>query len=335
MLIRATDYGSRAFMERPRGIRIEDMAEPGPFQWVVEDVIPSFGMTVLFGAAEAAKTYTLMDLSLSIGSGLPWLGHPAKPSRVLWVDYESGEEMFNRRIRRVVDGNPSYQRAGVTYFPADGIPFPDLLDSIRREVLREDIGLIVVDHVTVACGGRPEDAEIAGRYGRVANALSVPSVHIAHITGEAERDISLTMRPFGSVFWKNLPRGLWFAKKSMASGKADPIVQLWNRKQSDGLAIERLAHQLHFTDPWGAVSVESCEPPKSRTAGTGVGNMADRIWDVLEDAMLVEEIADILGAKPDTVHRTLTRGEGQDFRNRSRGLGGAGHTGMWERMLRE
>ncbi len=337
VLSRAVSRAEQAYLDRDRAIHAPDLPDVTSMQWTVGAFAPADGMSILFGAGSSAKTYIALDMALALANGLPWNGRVTTRCNVLWVDYETGTRGFSYRLRRVLAGNPEYRKEGLYYWPAEGIALPDQVEALRRHILRHDIGYLFVDHITVACGGRPEDAEVAARYGRTLGKLNIPSLHIAHITGEAERDISQTMRPFGSIFWKNIARTCWFIHKAPQQ-QGDPItrVGLFNRKNNDGPPPGDFGLDVLFTDPDGPVAIvpaELLQPKGMSHSRVDPDEQTTKwiIWDVLEHAMTVEEIMDATGLSEGSVRVTLNKNKDM-FRNIANGLGGRNHKGMWERI---
>ena len=69
---------------------------------------------------------------------------------------------------------------GIVYIPC-ARPLADDVDRIRREVIRHDIGYLVVDSVALACDGPPEAAEVAVRFFGALRELGLGSLLIAHV----------------------------------------------------------------------------------------------------------------------------------------------------------
>lgn len=68
---------------------ISDVMNRRPAQWLVKGLVPSFGMTVIFGASNSGKTFLTMDLAMSLASGATqWFGHRCTTSGVIYLALE-------------------------------------------------------------------------------------------------------------------------------------------------------------------------------------------------------------------------------------------------------
>ena len=63
---------------------------------VIEGILHRGGKMVLGGATKSYKTWTLIDLAVSVASGAEWFsGYPTKRGRVLYVNLEIRESIFH------------------------------------------------------------------------------------------------------------------------------------------------------------------------------------------------------------------------------------------------
>ena len=73
--------------------------EPPPIEYLVEGLVPRGCVGMIFGRADALKTWTLFSLGISVAKGVPWLGlYPTTQGRVGIVDYETGRHNMRRRL---------------------------------------------------------------------------------------------------------------------------------------------------------------------------------------------------------------------------------------------
>lgn len=65
-----------------------------PKRWIIEGIVPE-GVTVLFGASGAGKSFVALDMAYTVATGRPWLGkYEARQQNVLYV---SAEDTSNHR----------------------------------------------------------------------------------------------------------------------------------------------------------------------------------------------------------------------------------------------
>jgi hypothetical protein len=165
------------------------------------------------------------------------------------VDYEDSTEEFFDRMNKIIKGMDGVGdiKNEIRYFPKPFRPLHDMVPTLKKVILENDIGLVIVDSAILACGGEPEKADVAARYFNALAALGATSLTIAHET-KAENHAY----PFGSVVWWNSPRNIWNAQ-----GKSDPDetddtnrgpieVGLFHRKCNSGPRTRMIATKTTF-----------------------------------------------------------------------------------------
>lgn len=75
----------------------------GTNKWILEPLIPKKGITILDGLGGTGKSWLALDLSYSVGLGIPFLGlFPASnPGKILYLTAEEDEETFAERLDMV------------------------------------------------------------------------------------------------------------------------------------------------------------------------------------------------------------------------------------------
>jgi hypothetical protein len=310
-LAQATAEGTRLFFSQTRSMAADPTAhDSAHLSFIVDTLVPDDGITILFGPSEGSKTYHLMSLGLAIARGAPWCGRPTIQRNVLYVDYETGQKTWHYRLGRLqlgLDGS-RHEEPGLRYYPANGIPYVDLVESIRVEIATHHIGIILMDHAAVACGGKPEDASSAANYERAQGRLGIPNIVLAHITGEGERDPAQVLRPFGSVFWKGSARRRWFMHPDPDSPHDTRRTGWYSRKASDGARPDDFGTTIRFMppDPDGPVVIAPGGLSQSVVL-TALRGKAWAAWSVLERALSYEDWSKAAGMTQASLRQLVTR----------------------------
>jgi hypothetical protein len=130
---------------------------------LVEDILTAGGLSVMYGESNSGKSFLACDMSCSIASGIPWLGHRTVHGAVLYVAGEGSESIKLRVLAW-------RQHHGVSPALAVVPVAINLLDrgaDVQRIVAaceavaaryRMPVGLIVVDTLARAFGGGNENA---------------------------------------------------------------------------------------------------------------------------------------------------------------------------------
>jgi KaiC/GvpD/RAD55 family RecA-like ATPase len=163
-----------------------DLGKPG----LIDGLLGTTGMTVLYGESGAGKTFVAIDLACHVAAGLPWRGKDVEQGVVVYVAAEAPESVK----RRVWAWKKRY---GVEHLPLVVVTASvDLLNGSTDKVLalisrlREQHGrvaLVVIDTLARAMTGNENAPDDMGRFvaacGRVREA-SEGHVLVVHHTGK-------------------------------------------------------------------------------------------------------------------------------------------------------
>jgi hypothetical protein len=69
---------------------------------LVEGLIPEHSVNISVGDSGLGKTPLFAQLGLCVAAGIPFLGHPCRKGRVLYVDYKNGLAPFDRLLDTIV-----------------------------------------------------------------------------------------------------------------------------------------------------------------------------------------------------------------------------------------
>jgi hypothetical protein len=246
--------------------------------------------TIIFGDGDSAKSYTALWLAGSLVE---------QGFSVGLFDWElSGRDHKARLLRLFPDGMPK-----ITYIKCDR-PLVQELDRLRRCVHDDHLDYVVFDSVAYACDGPPEAAEIAGRYFRSVRQLGIGSLHIAHTNRSETGD----QKPFGSVFWWNSARSIWFAKRADEEAESETLeLGFFPRKHNLARRPKPIGFSLTFDDQSRTVTFQPADPVDTPEFAAKM-KVHERMAALLRKGpMSVDEIAIRIVAKKETVQRIARR----------------------------
>jgi hypothetical protein len=112
-------------------------------QWVVDSIAPAAAITVISGSPGTFKTYTVLDLAMSVASGKKLFGQFAtQQSAVLLIDEDNEEALRHRRLNQL--GLPS--GLPIYFTPSKGFVAEDeMIDDVIRSCKKHDIKLVIID----------------------------------------------------------------------------------------------------------------------------------------------------------------------------------------------
>ncbi len=220
---------------------------------------------LLFGMGGGGKTYLCARIAIALASKGAFLDFMAsKQTSVLFLDYEDVGEEFRARIEELASGiQPSPDPdtlARIRYRNAGGVPIHDLLPQLKEEILRNDIGLLIIDSVGSACGNELEKAESATGYWNDLNSLGITTLSIAHVAkgGTENADGGINEKgqrsAFGSVFFHNGARNTW---NLVAQDGEDDVLRvcLYHRKSNRGRKSGMVPVEIDFSQLEGKNTV--------------------------------------------------------------------------------
>ena len=272
---------------------------------------------ILFGDGGAAKSYLALHVAATLAS---------RGIRVLYADWEFSGEDHRERLERLT--GTAMPREALHYVRCSS-PLISEVGRLQRHIASHGIQYVICDSIAFAVPGRPEDAENASAYFRAVRQLGIGSLHLAHTTKSSEHGED---KPFGSVFWSNGARSVWFIKRGSDHGESGRVdVALSHRKSNTGRRLPTFGLRLVFGDD--RTDVERFEVAESDDLGSSLP-----IWQrvkalVAVRPMSIDALALALGEKPESVSRTVRRMDafvrGQDGQIHLASRLNAGNTGRF------
>ncbi|MEI9866389.1 MAG: AAA family ATPase [Limisphaerales bacterium] len=124
------------------------------------------------GSSKSFKTWTLLDLAISVATGTEWLGNATASGKVLFVNFEIQPHAWQSRIASVAQGKYVQLKPGqITLWNLRGhaADFKILLPQIIAKCRDENFSLIVLDPIYKLYGNTDENS--AGNVALLLNEL--------------------------------------------------------------------------------------------------------------------------------------------------------------------
>ena len=212
---------------------------------------------ILFGRGGSGKTFLALKMAMSLAGGDHFLGNlPSKSVQTLFLDYESSEQTFSRRIDQLKAYCPEWRENAdelLYYLPSKGIPVYELQETLQRIIQTKKIDFLIVDSAALACGGAPEDAQNAIRYFNALNTLGITTLTIAHQSKTDESGAYV----FGSVFWNNCARNIWNIRTDSEQDENVIHAGLIHRKSNNDRLRTPLGARIYFDDKGVDINYEN------------------------------------------------------------------------------
>ena len=169
-----------------------------PPEWLIDGVFPAGGLIGLYGEPAAGKSFTTIDIAMSVATGRAWNGHDVKQGFVLYVSAEGGAGIGKRALAWLAHHEVDPREADIGWI-VESIPvhvdsdeMQLLLDRVEVEIQREP-SLIVVDTLARCFDGDENTQEDMGRFIAGVDKLrhhfrsAVLVVHHTRLGGDRER----------------------------------------------------------------------------------------------------------------------------------------------------
>jgi len=132
---------------------------------------------VLGGGSKTFKTWTLLDLAVSVAAGEPWLSFKTTKGRVLFLNFEIAPAFFRQRIQAVLEAKHitlAPHALDVWNLRGRGCCYTELLPMVRQRARGAGYSLIVLDPVYKLYGATDENS--AGDVAGLMNGLELVTV---------------------------------------------------------------------------------------------------------------------------------------------------------------
>lgn len=117
-------------------------------EWQIEGLLPRESVCVLYGDAQAGKTFLALDLAARIATGTPWQGREVLPGAVVYIAGEGGSGL-KKRLRALIQAHPAMLSAPFRLLRQPVNVREHLAEIVTRcRDIAEDaggLGLIVID----------------------------------------------------------------------------------------------------------------------------------------------------------------------------------------------
>lgn len=244
--------------------------------------------TILFGDGGTGKS----TLALYMAGELE-----RKGVSVLFLDWELDEYDHRDQLRKLFGPQPP----DVKYRRCER-PLSIEAEGIAQQVAECGIEFVIADSVAFACVGAPEAAEAAQGYFRALRSLKCGSLNLAHITKSEGGD----KKPFGSSFWFNGARSVWYVERSEGMpGDVRINLGLYQRKFNLGPARPAIGMSLNYHQD--SIQVVGSNVADDQQLASKM-SMGQRMKAALSKGpKTTTELADELESTADHIRRTLNR----------------------------
>ena len=248
---------------------------------------------VIFGSSASGKSYLAMWLAGELANqGMP----------ILYADWEFSKSEHRRRLQRLFQPMP----ANLLYIRCEH-PLKHETDHLVDIIHKHQIQFIVCDSIGFATEGPAEAQEGAATYFRSLRQLGIGSLNIAHIP--KQYDDNREAQPFGSVFYTNGARSIWFIDRAKENPLGEIRFGLYHRKNNVGALLQPKGFKLTFRGERTFVDAINLKDVEELAAGYP---LLDRMKEALKPGpMSPKALAEELNVSVGQIRATANRHKSQ------------------------
>lgn len=251
---------------------------------------------VVFGLASAGKSYLAMWIAGKLAE---------QDIPVLYADWEFDKNEHKKRFMRLFQVLPK----NVIYIRCEH-SMKHETDHLIDIVHKHKIQYIICDSIGFAVDGPAEAQEGAAGYFRSLRQLRIGSLNLAH--PPKQYDDAREAMIFGSVFFTNGARSVWFIDKAKENPDGEIRFGLYHRKNNVGALLQPKGFKLVFRGDRTLVEAINLKDVEELAAGYP---LLDRIKELLvQGPLTLKGIAEELNATVPIVKSTLARHRSQFIR---------------------
>ena len=253
---------------------------------LVEGLLHQGSKMSLGGASKAYKSWALLDLALSVGYGMPWLGCQAVRSRVLVINMEIQQAFCRKRIITLAEARGIRQeptRVDVWNLRGYATSHKEIFPKIVQRVGEGNYGLIVLDPIYKLYGDADENS--ASDVAALLNSM------------EAIAEQTKAAVAFGTHFSKGNQSGKNAIDRVSGSGvfarDPDTLLTLTAHEEPNCFTLDATLRNLPPMDPFVVrwdyplfVRDGGLDPAKLKTVGRPSTYTADALLAVLGDNVM-------------------------------------------------
>ena len=255
-------------LKLPAIINAQELIRRNPHQppQLIRGLLHQGSKMVLGGGSKSYKTWSLLDLGMSVACGQPWLGFATAQAKVLYINLELPDWSFKERIQNITVARPELtdlSRFDVWNLRGYAVSL-EKLQPIIAQAAAQNYGLIIIDPIYKVYGDRDENS--AGDMGGLLNEIDRLAV---------KTDAAVV---FGAHFSKGNQAGKESMDRISGSGvfarDPDTILIMTKHEQEDTYTVEATVRNLKPVEPFCVQRLhplmernDAIDPKKLKQAG--------------------------------------------------------------------
>lgn len=153
----------KAVTDKPRfevRTSVDALRPRPPLQWIIQDLMVKGGVCMMTGDAGSGKTWSSLDIAVSIATGDKWLDKETIQGPILIIDEESGDHRLSSRLQKVMSGHNTGEECQLYYVTMSGADLNNALDvyEIEKIIIEKKICFVLIDALMDVILGADENS---------------------------------------------------------------------------------------------------------------------------------------------------------------------------------
>lgn len=271
---------------------IDDIYALPDTTYLITKVLKEVGVSMLYGMSGTGKTFTALNLALSVAHGLNWMSRKVKQGPVWYVNTEGGRELKNRLKAWYEEHDellPSPHFQVIPWSLSFRENMEDLVNTIDEMSEEDKPALIVFDNFSMCAPGinQNNQEEVAPVLRDLNTLAQMKSTHVMviHHSNKLD-DIN------GTMAFRNHVDTMIELKKEDKSDKQSPILFCCQKARDDEPFSDirtELKQIILYTDPQSLETITSCvvTPSETRAKEKALNDTPANMLDILGDRSLI------------------------------------------------
>lgn len=155
---------------------------------LIDGILRQGHKMLLAGPSKAGKSFALIELSICIAEGLPWMDFPCAKGRVMYVNLELDRATCLHRFRDVYEGMgrepKNLAKIDVWNLRGHAVPMDKLAPKLIRRAKKKDYIAIIIDPIYKVITGDENSADqmanFCNQFDKVCNELGCAVIYCHH-----------------------------------------------------------------------------------------------------------------------------------------------------------
>lgn len=306
---------------------------------LIDGVLRQGHKMILSGPSKAGKSFTLMELCVSIAEGMNWFGNRCEKGKVLYINMEIDRRSCINRFKKIYEAldakyyTPRHpENVEIWSLRGHAMPLTQLADKIIETADQKNYLAIIIDPLYKIIEGdensNSDISKMVGNFDRITEATGASVIYAHHFAKGTSGDKDIIDRAAGAGTFARDPDAIvtmsqidQIGPNGETAWRVDYVLREFPNKDSYDVWFRYPLHE--YTEDLKDKSVITSATKKQKNADAASEQKKDKEKDVIEG--IIEFVSDkegkFLFSRFFTMYKDVAKVTDQTARNRLKALG--------------